>query len=315
MHSLRVHLFGKFSIEATAAPLAGFESAKAQELFCYLLCHRNQPQARENLAELLWCNSSPSQSKKYLRQALWQLQQVINAVCKLDRNAMIQAEHDCVTLRALDYLWLDVAEYETAFATCARVRGRALTAPQAEALRHAVELYRGDLLEGCYQDWCLCERERLKNIYLNILNKLLAYHEAHDDWENGLLIGERLLSVDSLSEQTHQKMMRLFYLSGNRTAALRQYVRCQQVLKEELSVQPSKSTVALYEQIRNDRLQPETLGQSPAPAARPAATDPLPEVLNRLQQLHSVLADLQRTVHEEIQTVEEALRQRHPALR
>ena len=40
-------------------------------------------------------------------------------------------------------------------------------------------VYRGDLLEGCYQDWCLFERERLQNAYLAMLDKLMV--RCHGD--------------------------------------------------------------------------------------------------------------------------------------
>jgi len=41
-------------------------------------------------------------------------------------------------------------------------------------LQEAVRLSYADLLEGWYQDWCLYERERLQNIYLLILDKLMV---------------------------------------------------------------------------------------------------------------------------------------------
>lgn len=315
MFRLKIHLFGKFSIEAEDRLLPGFESVKAQELFWYLLCRRDHPHPREALAEQFWPGCSHAQSKKYLRQALWHLQQVVNAAFRQKCNPVIQAEHDYITLRSQECLWLDVAEFESAMTVCAKIRGCDLTAEQAENLLRAAELYRGDLLEGCYQDWCLCDRERLKSIYLNLLNKLLGFSESHHDFETGLLTGARILSIDNVSERTHQKMMKLYYLSGDRPSALRQFSRCRQALEEELGIKPSKSTVQLYDKIRNDRLESidPILQQSSAPEQN--ALDPLPEILGRLQQLQTVLTDLQQSVQDEIQAVEDVLHQHHLALR
>ena len=315
MYSLKIYLFGKFRIEVEERLLPGFESSKAQELFWLLLCRRDRPQSRESLAELLWRDSSPSQSKKYLRHAMWQMQQAINEGFKKRCNPLIQADHDYITLNSRECFWLDVASYETAFSSCAKITGRDMTAEQAEALLNAVELYRGDLLEGCYQDWCLCERERLKNMYLNMLNKLLSYSEEHNDIEGGILIGDRILSVDNMSELAHRKMMKFYYLAGDRTSALRQYARCRQALEDELGVRPSKSTIELYEQICNDRLQSKPLSIQPSiqpsgreQSLRQDSSDPLLEILSRLRQLRGILTDLQQTVHEEIESVEDALR-------
>jgi DNA-binding SARP family transcriptional activator len=243
------------------------------------------------------------------------MQQTVNEVFKQRQNPLIQAEHDYVTLHMRDLFWLDVASYETAFSSCAKIPGRDLTDEQAAALLGAVELYRGDLLEGCYQDWCLCERERLKNMYLNMLNKLLGYCEEHNDFEVGISIGDRILSVDNVSELAHRKMMKLYYLAGDRTSALRQYARCRQALADELGVRPSRSTIELYEQICNDGLQtkPLSIQASIQPSGRlqsqrQEVSDRLPEILNRLQHLCGVLTDLQQTVHKEIESVEDALR-------
>lgn len=314
MLRLKIHLFGKFSIDADERLLPGFESFKAQELFWYLLCRRDHPQPREALAEQFWPGCSPAQSKKYLRQALWHLQQVLNAAFGQKCNPVIQAEHDYITLRSRECLWLDVAEFESAQTVCAKIRGCDLTAEQAESLLRAAELYRGDLLEGCYQDWCLCDREKLKSIYLNLLNKLLGFSESHHDFETGLLTGARILRIDNVSERTHQKMMKLYYLSGDRSSALRQFSRCRQALEEELGVKPSKSTIRLYDQIRNDRLEPsDPMGQQSS-ASQQNTIDPLPEILGRLQQIQSVLTDLQQSVQDEIQAVEDVLSQPRLAL-
>jgi len=49
--------------------------------------------------------------------------------------------------------------------------------------------------------------------------------------------------------------MRLKYLAGNRTGALRQYESCTAALDEELSVKPAPEHQRPFEQIRADQLQ------------------------------------------------------------
>src|SRR5688572_12678309 len=58
MGALRVMLFRRFHAEVDDQPLVGFEARKMQELFCYLLLHRDHPHSREVLAELLWNDNS-----------------------------------------------------------------------------------------------------------------------------------------------------------------------------------------------------------------------------------------------------------------
>lgn len=89
-------------------------------------------------------------------------------------------------------------------------------------------------------------------MYLAMLNKLMAFMESCQEYETALLFGQRILQCDRAHERTHWRMMRLHYMAGDRTAALRQYERCVTALWEELGVEPAKWTSALYEQIRSD---------------------------------------------------------------
>lgn len=303
MSVLRIFLLGKFHMQCGERGLAGLEARKAQELFCYLLLYRNRPHPREILADLLWGDTTTAQSKKYLRKVLWQLQSALNTPADPGRSVLL-VEPDWVQLNSEADLWLDVAVFERAFALVQEVPGKDLDGQQAQTLRSAVDLYQGDLLEGWYLDWCLYERERLQHMYLAMLDKLMSYCESHHEYETGLAHGMRALRYDPARERTHRRLMRLEYLAGHRTAALRQYQRCVAALDAELGVRPTQRTVQLYEQIRADRLN----GTVPEPAeAGLSAHPPLPEVLSRLQQLQVTLNNIQHQVQQDIQAVDLAM--------
>ena len=126
--------------------------------------------------------------------------------------------------------------------------------------------------------------------------------------------------------------MRLQFLAGNRTGALRQYERCVIALDQELGVKPAKWTTELYDQIRADQLDGSPTRSAETVSARHAAISPsmathlssvtlatagtevrelvaprLPEVLSRLKQLQALLADIQQLVLQDVQTVEASL--------
>lgn len=264
---LDVRLFGVFRAQGRDARPLPFESHRARELLCFLLLHRDRPQAREVLASQLWGGQTTTQSLKQLRQALWHLHLAL-----ADGAELLRVEADWVELRILPGLTCDALTLEEAVLTGQGRAGQDLTPGEARTLGEAVRLYRGDLLEGWMQDWCLLQRERLHNLYLAALEKLADHAEACRDWEGGLAHAARLLEFDRASESTHCQVMRLHYLSGHRTAALRQFTLCERALREELGVKPSRATLALYECIREDRplelevaLPPVRLAGSPAP--------------------------------------------------
>lgn len=244
-------LLGRFQARRDRSDWAQLEGHKMQEIISYLLLFRERPHQREILAGTLWGASSKPRSRKNLRQGLWQLQDKPPAVTGHSDTPLLLVQKEWVQINR-DGIWLDVAELEDAFESVQTTPGERLTEDQAAAVAGAVDLYRGDLLEGWQEDWCVFERERLLAINLTMLEKLLGYCEATGRFEEGLIHGERLLRHDRAHERAHWRMMRLNYLAGDRTGALRQYEKCRSALAEELGVSPGRLTRTLYDQICAD---------------------------------------------------------------
>jgi DNA-binding SARP family transcriptional activator len=309
MSRISIQLFGQFCVRRDEQLLGGFEAQKVRELFCYLLLHRQHSLSREPLANLLWPDATTAQSKKRLRQALWHLQSGLGSQNEPIHDRILLVEPDRVQINAEADLWIDVTLFERAFGLVQGIPGQELDVQKVQVLQNALHLYQDPFLRGCYSDWCLYERERLQNLYLTLLDKLMDYYEAHHDYDAGLLYGMRLISCDRARERTHRRLMRLHYLNGDRVAALRQYEQCVAALYEELEVKPSKSTVALYKQILTEQLvEPQpTLLAIEARQALEASASPQIEMLCHLTQLQTALVDLQNQVQQSIQKVAQAL--------
>jgi len=297
MSALSVRLFGQFSVCSGDQVIEDLIPGKAKELFSYLLTHRQRPLARESLATVLWEDCTPEHSKQYLRKTLWQLQRALGSSA-LAAEPVLHADSRWVGLSPQVDIWVDVVEFEH---LCCGTPEPCLRADGAstEALEAAVDLYQGDLLEGWYCDWCLYDRERLQNIYLVALDRLVKCFEAQCEYEKGIDYASRILRCDRAHEIAHQRLMRLRYLSGDRLGALRQYENCAAVLQEELGVQPSERTRDLYRQIREDSAP--TVTNPPVQGAEEHSL--LQGTLNRLTEIKTALAALQRTVDESLSRV------------
>jgi DNA-binding SARP family transcriptional activator len=286
---LSIRLFGRLSVRHCTQELDRLPTGKPLELFCYLLLHREQHHSREVLASVLWGDYTTSQSKKYLRQALWQIQTVIPK-----SQPLFLADMHSLKV-ATNETWLDIAAFEMASLQLRDVPGQKMTDANADAINGAVQLYRGDLLEGWYQDWCLFERERLRNLYLLMLDKLMVYSEDRKQTEAGLEFGERILRLDRAHERTYQAMMRLHYGAGDRAGAIRVFQRCATALQEELGIVPGRQTTQILDQIRADCAPDaprDLVKDSPESASR---TEPsaLLQIMAQLKQALSLLSDAQ----------------------
>jgi DNA-binding SARP family transcriptional activator len=240
---LRIRLFGELDLRLGGEPgeqtfLPPLESARAGSLLAYLLVHRDAPQPRRHLAFLLWPDSSEAQARTNLRHVLHTL-----------RHSLPDPERFLVvTPRMLQWrpdapFWLDVAAFEEALVRAEERAGDDAIA----ALREAVALYAGDLLEGCYDDWLVPERERLRERHLTALDRLTTLLEARRDDAAAIHVAERLLRHDPLHEESYRRLLRLHDARGNRARALRVYHDCAATLERELGVEPSPATREAYE--------------------------------------------------------------------
>lgn len=307
MEQMTIHLFGKFQLRVADQEVEDVGSAKAQELLCYLLLHGEKFHHREAVANILWRKTSATRSKQYLRRALWQLQNVLAGWQASSDHPLILVDDDWIKVNLHANVWVDALQFREICLRHCETPGQNLDQVSAGQMQEAVQLCHSQLLDGWYQDWCLLERERFRRLFLRALDKLMLFCEMNGAYETGVEYGVRILRHDPAREHTHRRLMRLYYLSGNRVDALRQYDRCAAILAKELAIEPMHTTRKLREQIQ--AAQAETL---PASAQAPDALTPhkhqfLRKVHDELRHLRSVLKNIERHVQHQIDLVETEL--------
>src|SRR5215467_3298886 len=282
---LTVCALGSFSVRAAGKPLI-FRTKKSRGLLAYLALGQGQMYAREHLASLLWGDSSDEQARHSLRQALSDLRKALPRV----RPEILRSDPDGVALTPTA-VELDVATFE---------RLVAIGTPQT--LAEAAELYRGLLLQGLsfkeesWEEWLRTERERLQELAVGALKKLLAHHTEIGAGEAAIQIARRLLVLDPHDEAVHRSLMRLYLGQGRRASALQQYQVCLQTLQRELGVEPEAETRLLYQEMLPQRVQspqaPEgaapRVGRRPQRAPRPlraSRSTPVAPLVGRAPEL------------------------------
>lgn len=249
MEAIKISLFGQLRTTLGERDVFRFPPSKEHHLLSYLVLNRERSHSRSVLAGLFWGDSPEAQARKCLRTSLWRLRRVLEAGGG-SRGTYLLAQRDQVCFNTRSPYWLDVEEFERGVVSVhPTIQG--LDDRGVRVLTRAVELYRADLLEGCYEDWCLLERERLRELLLKAMRMLADHHMARHAHEKAIHIGQRILRHDPLSETVHRILMYSYWLAGDRGAALRQYECCRDLLAQELSLEPAEETLALVEQIRS----------------------------------------------------------------
>jgi DNA-binding SARP family transcriptional activator/pimeloyl-ACP methyl ester carboxylesterase len=239
MTQLSIRLFGGFHAQLGSGRPLGVRRRKAQALLAYLALHPGAARSRDSLAGLLWSGTTDEHARHNLRQTLFALRQAV-------APGPFVVEGELVGLRE-SAVEVDVAAFE-----------RGVGQGTRDALREATGLYRGELLEGLrideapFDDWLAAERQRLRELALNALEKLLAMDLAAGALEQAAGTGLRLLALDPLRESVHRTLMDVYVRQGRRTAALRQYQRCAEALRRELGVEPEAATTRRFHEIQTD---------------------------------------------------------------
>ena len=269
---MQLYLFGKFCFvdPANRQSLNRLSNApKIQELLAYLWVHARQPLRREEIARDVWHEHPAREAYEYACRGLKKVQALFGEATP----GFLSYQHE-VQANSRTNLWVDVQEFESIIEQASRECEKLGELALFPKLLAAAELYRGPFLEGCYSPWCSEVRNRLEQNFIQLLETLMDAFEQVRDYDTGIRCGLRAIAVDRARESAHRRLMRLLYVAGDRTAALRQYRRCAEALAEELDSQPGAKTAELYRQIQSG-------GQLPV-----APAEPLPA------SLHKTLVDL-----------------------
>lgn len=230
---------------------------RLQSLLAYLVLHRQAPQPRHHLAFVFWPDSTEAHARGSLRKLVHQMTTALP-----DAETFLAIDGNDLQWRPQAPYTLDAADFETAAGDQAN----------PDALSRAVDSYRGDLLPSCYDDWIIPERERLRQLFVHSLERLVRDLESRRQYGPAISYAQRLLAHDPLQEETCRDLMRLYALNGDRAGALRTFHACATALERELGIEPSPIAKEQYELLLKadaDSLSPAT------PAAPLVASAPL----------------------------------------
>ncbi|MFN2230573.1 MAG: BTAD domain-containing putative transcriptional regulator [Anaerolineae bacterium] len=227
--TLRFHLLGELAVarEGTPLPLPPYG---ARGLLAALLI-RPRIERRERLAGLLSPDVPEAHGRRRLSHQLWQLRRWLPEL-------PVESDAEVVRL-SRESLWIDVDAFQEASA-----RGT------LDGWLAALSLYRGDLLEGLYDDWLLEEREALYLQFVQLSHRVSEHLLRERRFAALLPVVDRLVQREPYDERALRQLMRAYRGVGRRGAALAAYDRLAMTIADEWDAEPEAATQALAEAIR-----------------------------------------------------------------
>lgn len=238
-----------------ASPVSG---AKRLGLLAYLaLGARRGVVRRDTLLGLFWPESDQRSARNSLSNMLHQVRRALGA------DVVIARGRDEVGL-ARGALWCDALAFEAALGD-----GR---------LEEALELYRGDLLEGLFvtgaaaefDSWLDSERARLRGRAADAARALYEGGAAAGNPAEAMRWARWAFSLDAYDERSARRLIALLDAAGDRAGALRTYDQLAARLAREFEAEPSAETRSLIDEVRS-RNVPGATSQA-ASGASPGTT-------------------------------------------
>jgi DNA-binding SARP family transcriptional activator len=88
------------------------------------------------------------------------------------------------------------------------------------------------------------------------LTMLAKSHCSQGQAASAIPYAQRSVVLDPLGEASHGQLMQIYRQVGEHNAALKQYQICEQILRNELGVDPKPQTRVIYRQIRSGSINP-----------------------------------------------------------
>ncbi|MGG1518163.1 BTAD domain-containing putative transcriptional regulator [Paenibacillus oryzisoli] len=231
--NLEVQLFGGLKIMRSTSEgkqeTIRLRSPKTEELFAFLACKGTV--AREEVTDTLWQDLAPDNALKNLNSTLYFIRKAV----EFDRSGGgITTTGSEIRLES-DGLRCDLYEFQRLIKEIRRASGQ-----NASMLEQAEALYTGPLLKGRAYDWASELSRSLERQYLDLLELTAQHHLRHDRPQQALHCYGELLKTDTMREDIHYKMMRLYAELGRKNEAMRQYRELEQLLQRELGTLPDR---------------------------------------------------------------------------
>ena len=243
---LEIHLLGTLEVRFghnTVSP-KGWTTRKARELFS-LLAYHGRPLAAGRLEEQLWphggdkvrtnLHTTVSRVRRALRQAAGQ------------EHSILQSEGDFYFLDSEVPTWCDVKEFESLAQRITQSSPEEpLSLSREKAAQKCLTLYRGDFLEGIWEDWTLQVRTNLRETWFAVASRLGHHYLGQEDYRSAEACFRDMLGKDFCREEAHSGLIRSALAQERRDQAVKLYHAYARKLESEMNLKPSAELHKLY---------------------------------------------------------------------
>ncbi len=236
-----LHIMGPvaYSSDSSAPQLLKWRTSKAQELFLYLLHHRNRFVTKDEILQLLWPDFDFKKSSTHLYTTIYQIKQCLKQA-SLEIRILNASGGEGYTLD-MGRVKLDAVEWEESIRSMKEFH--AANRPLHQRL---FDMYRGEYLGPTDYLWAEGERERLRIIRLHQASQLADSYRKDGLLLEAVTVLKRTLELHPYYEEGYLSLMKLYDEIGDRAATEACFAELKRNVEEDLGVKLSLKVLQWY---------------------------------------------------------------------
>jgi LuxR family maltose regulon positive regulatory protein len=248
---LTINMLGPVEIfRDPARPLAAdaWTTKRARDILCFIASRRHRRASKDTIIDTFWGEADFEAVEKNFHPTVSHIRKALNSNQPLKQNFLLYRDGDYQLSPNFSY-HIDTEEFD-------RLVSEGETARRARefdgciaAYEAAITVYRGDFMQGSYDEWVEEQRSYYREQHLRILEALAAVAQKTQDWMRSLHLAQEILRDDPFREDVHCMIMRAHAGQGNRHAVKEQYETLRKLLKKELGVEPAAETQKVYREL------------------------------------------------------------------
>jgi DNA-binding SARP family transcriptional activator len=237
---------------------------QAVALLKYLVIYQGRPVHRERLCDYLWPEADEAQAWGRLRVTLSFLRRQLRAA-GMPKDILETVDKSYVLRR--DAVWVDAVEFEKLVSEAVAAVREGRTEQALPLFEDAQRLYRGDYLEeDLYADWCAEERQRLREVYLEMLAGLADCYADCGRFAEAAQVCRTALCCDPCRESFLRSVLRHLVALGRPDWAEADYRHWRRVIAEHVGGELTAETEQLHQELIEKANAAASHGESTQPA-------------------------------------------------
>ena len=221
---------------------------RARDILCFIASRRHRRASKDSIVDTFWGESDFGSVEKNFHPTVSHIRKALNSNQPLKQNFLLYRDGDYQLNPEFSYR-IDTEEFDRLIAEGDAARRARDAEAFVKAYEGAAALYRGEFMQGSYDEWVEEQRSYCREQYLRILEILARTAQKAEDWARSLTLAQRILREDPVREDVHCHLMRAHAAQGNRVAVREQYETLKRLLQRELGVDPAAETQRVYREL------------------------------------------------------------------